>query len=399
MMPQEVSRREMSIQPRSLHRSVVLFFLMIGWAEVHAQVSPSGPSVTPPAAVEIEEPEDVDEALQDVREAAEPDTAARTRPSDESPNGEPLRSETPAGEIVDPIPPVGSVSAPVVRYRGVPLEEAWRDLAAKAGVVAVLDPSLPADVRQQRIRLETRHLDAEQALRWLGRVAGLEVIEREGVYWAGPAHAAPHAWQIASASPAQDGLADARRQRAEIDWLDSPLSRVKRDVSEHFAIDLIYAPAILTDQPLISGTLNSAGLDDVLALVEDKLNAQAVFADAACWMQPREAPWPRWLRRASNLAGERSGIRPGERATPRASTMIRVDRGVSSWRELTEGIQRQGGRVRWDLSANPVYPEPAAHGTLEEILVAAQMLGRLSCDRTKAGDQGVVWSVRILPEH
>lgn len=324
----------------------------------------------------------------------------------------PATSEAPVIRPSPEPPAADATPAPSIAFsfHGIRFEEAWIDLAGRLGVVSRFDDSVTAAHLDERIRMDARHLDGAQALRWLGRLAGLVVVERQGVWLVASPEALPRVWQRTLPGPVAvsvslEGILQGAPQGSpppDIDWLDAPLSRVARDVAEGYRLDMVFAPELQSLQPMITATLSHAALRDVLEEIQRQLAARMWLWDGALWVQPADAlapsgvdePAPLWKRHTSD--GQQEGDGASETQLPVSS--IHIDQRQDSWQAFAERLQTPGMTVRLEISPGHAWPGMLVRGTAREILTAAALLDRLEYQqRDQDPDAGPILVIRTRP--
>jgi hypothetical protein len=192
-----------------------------------------------------------------------------------------------------------------IDWRAVPLAQAVRELADRLEVAYILDASVSEEMMAKPVRLTARHLSGRQAFRWTARSAGLDAVVVDGVVMIGQAERFPRVWRLAgeisggpnAGSVPHSGLADSPdgmsrwrevcSRRVDLTWADAPLSRVAKDTSERFGMDLVFHPQILEDQPLVR--LEGEGLDwnAVGKALAEQLDAVSEYDDGVIRVEPR----------------------------------------------------------------------------------------------------------------
>jgi len=170
----------------------------------------------------------------------------------------------------------------------------------------------------------------------------------------------------------------AQVKRLDINWVDTPVSGVARDISNGFGIDLIVSPTIAAEQKLLQFERAQADLETVCMALGEQLGASLAYVDGALWAPPRAAggdggrvvglprrqPLP-----ASRPASVGAGL----------AGVVAVDRSVTTWPAFGERLAKASGfRCRVVVAPEADGPDVEATGPVADILEGAQMLGRLS---------------------
>ncbi len=289
-----------------------------------------------------------------------------------------------------------------VDWRGVPLREALVGLAGRLEVAHILDPSVDPAALDRNVRMSAWHLTGEQGFRWLARSAGLAAVLVDGTFLVAAEDRLPVVWRAAgkglATRPAEED--DARWQRvrgrrADIHWVDAPLSGVARDVAGVFEVDVIFHPAILTDQRLVCLDASQVGLDGVFGVLAEQLGARVGFLDGAVWVCPADDTSPRLPATAPAGVGE-----VGEARAPAAGPLnrrVRIDRSITTWAAFAARLSEAGGvSYRIEVAPGAVYPGIEAAGSVAALLEAARLVGRLSWGFEQTGpDQGPMLRLRV----
>lgn len=193
-----------------------------------------------------------------------------------------------------------SESCPI-EWRGVPLAQAVGELAERLGVPYILDPSVSDEMMARPVRLAAVHLDGRQAFRWTVRSAGLDAVWVEGAMMIALPDRLPHNWKltgVAGGSVRSDGSRAtanlnrwevAQARRAALQWKDAPLSRVAKDISARFGLDVVFHPDILRDQPLVRLVGQDLELAAAIRSLEEQMSASCVYDDGVLWICLRGA--------------------------------------------------------------------------------------------------------------
>ncbi|MBI4581836.1 MAG: hypothetical protein HY718_19220 [Planctomycetes bacterium] len=290
-----------------------------------------------------------------------------------------------------------------VDWQAVSLGEAVRGLATRLEVPYLLDGSVTDGVLERRIRLFAAHLNGRQAFRWTVRSAGLEAVLVDGVMLVARPERLPATWRLSGAVGSGVGAATtavdprwtaARSLRADVSWVDVPLSRVARDVASTFSMDVVFHPDVLDAQALVRLEGAALSLDAVAGALDDQLSAISRYDDGVIWVEPASEP----------------ASRPGQNqapATARASAPVReagmLGQPVSlaftggSPPALEEELSRVlGVRCRVEVGSGSVLPPITARGRLFEVLEAARMVEGWRWQVVRpTGPQGVVLILRL----
>jgi hypothetical protein len=204
----------------------------------------------------------------------------------------------------------------------------------------------------------------------------------------------PEVWRLKDASDVRERLGGDRKMDA--DWVDVPLSRVARDFSAGFGIDLVFHPHILDAQPLVQLEGRGLSLQKVLEAIEDQLKVAGRYDDGAIWMEPLALAASRPEGAASQPAAERS-IGSGGWS---AGSLVPIDWPAGDW----AGFRRELGRAAGlTCEVHPpgrgVEQVPfAARGAWADVLEAGHLLGLWEWQvKGSAADRNAVLDVQLRP--
>jgi len=287
----------------------------------------------------------------------------------------------------------GPLDAPCpLDWRGVPLEQAFGELAGRLGCPYLLDASVTDQTAQTPVRLFAAHLTGRQALRWLARWVGLEAVVVDGTALIARPDRLPGVWRGLTATRSPDtGPAGkprwqaARRRQADVHWTDAPLSLVARDLSTRFGIDLIFHAEILKRRELIYLHRSQLRLGDLCEVLARHFDADIDYVDGALWARPKPA-------RPTSRPGHRADGCPTRAAQPKSDPRLArpvvIGRPAAGWPALSDVLATATG-----LSCRVVVPQGAAapaweaRGSVGEILEAGKLLGRLDYQLQPPGSQ------------
>lgn len=297
--------------------------------------------------------------------------------------------------------PTALIEACPVEWRGETLEVALSTLAARLAVPYLLDAGVDDDTLRHRIRMTGEHLTGEEAFRWLVRMADLEAVWVEGVFLVGPPERIPSLWQASRPGEGPSrGEEEADRwqrvtaRRLDIVWVDAPLSRVARELSDLFEVDVVFDRPLIEEQPLITWEGASVDIGAVCAALAEELAARTERLDGAMWIHrrgPRISPSAIGATRPAEQV-DADTARPGH-APPPHEPRVRVGQARRTWPSLVDdlaGTLALGSRV--EVPPGAVYPGLDGEGTPFEILEAARLLGRLDwrIEPSESGRPGVL---------
>jgi|GEM_PF-726766 hypothetical protein len=289
-----------------------------------------------------------------------------------------------------------------VDWRGLPLRQVLDELTRASQTTYLVDPEVPAEVMDRRLRLFATHLTVRQAFRWAARLADLEAVVREDLVLIAPPRKLPRVWRLTGGALVeplgwQERLAALNQRRANVTWIDSPLSSVARDISTKFAIDAIFHPSILSEEPLVHLEIVDASLAAVRTALEDQLKAKTALIDGALWVVPVAVGVEVPTTRPSVMAPASEEV---QRPAGPLDQFVILDRSVQNWEEFGDRLSRAGGIACRVIPPGAPFPTPfEARGTLGEVLESARLLGRLTWRLTPAqGTQPATLEIRPRSE-
>lgn len=279
-----------------------------------------------------------------------------------------------------PQPKVGLNEVCPVTWRGTPLREALAELAERLGVRYILDSSIPAAALAEPVRISATHLTGQQVFRWLARTGGFSAALVDGVFLVAAEDRLPAIWRMSGTSaltdrpPEEARWAKVNAKRADINWVDAPLTGVAEDVSALFGVDVLYHPTLLADPKLLYMRETGVSFERVREIVGRQLKAQTTLYDGALWVHP-EGEVVHWLPtipvRQEATAAEADSFRP----SPLDKWLI-VDRSVTSWTAFAEAVSASAGvSCLVKEEAGTAYPVVETAGSIVEILEGLRMLG------------------------
>ncbi len=266
--------------------------------------------------------------------------------------------------------------------RAVPLGQALSDLCSRLGVAHLVDPLVPSAALQTPVRIAAAHLTGEEALRWVARAGGLEAVFVEETLLVAVPERLGRVWRVAGSgfSPvagqaAAERVRRACRQRADLAWTDTPVTRVARDVSAAFGIDLVVHPAVLADAPMISVQSAGTDLEGLIRVLEAQLGCVAGVFDGVIYARPAVRPAALSGDGGSGPVG--GGLQAdGAETDDPMERRVAVDRSVKDWRQLAERLGKSSG-IPFVLTGaeDAPWPAPEACGSVREILEAGRLAG------------------------
>ena len=273
-----------------------------------------------------------------------------------------------------------SLEAPCpVDWRAVPLSEAVRDLANRLEVPYLLDESVTEQMLAEPVRLSALHLSGRQAFRWTARVGGLEAVLVDHSMVIASPDRLPRLWRLAGrigeaeTSPGGTGQGSrpARGGKADLEWVDAPLSRVARDVATRYGVDLLFHPAILREEPLLRLEGSSLDLEAVRGALTTQLHAVARYDDGVLWVEPAALA----QSRPSQEASEQPRATGRDDESPVLARRIEILTPPANWAALEQALGR-GADVQCQIEAPNGHSCPAmtAQGTLFDVLEAGRLL-------------------------
>lgn len=279
-----------------------------------------------------------------------------------------------------------------VDWRAVPLIEAVRALAEQLDVPYILDATVDEEALARPVRLSAQHLDGRQAFRWTVRAAGLDAVLVDGAMMIARPDRLPGSWRavgvVTGAAPSDPGSgpasatqaagtgdarwAEAWRRQADLAWADAPLSRLVRDVSDRFGVDLVFHAQILEDQPLVRFEGRQVDLAAVIRGLEERLDAVGRYEDGVLWVRPVSSATTPPV--TATISPSPSPLAPGSEVSV-LSRPVRLTAEPATPVDLGQVFQRATGlQCRVGPPAQAQVPFLSAQGTLLEVLEAGRML-------------------------
>lgn len=265
-------------------------------------------------------------------------------------------------------------------WRSTPFSQAVHELAAKLNLAYVLDESVSTELAQTPVRFMADHLTGREALRWLARWVGVEaVVMGETVYLAPPGRL-PRAWEHDLLDPSAGQIGRARweqalTRRADITWIDAPLSLVARNISKEYGIDLILPPDVLAGHDLVQIERLQIGLEDLCEALGTALGTQLGYSDGVVTDNRHRDPQTQEAASspAPAVAAPAGPALPSPLAAPLA-----IDQPLADWLTFRARLSTATGldcRLEGTPPGRPPFAQ--ARGSVQEILDAASMLGVL----------------------
>ncbi len=265
-----------------------------------------------------------------------------------------------------------------IEWRGQSLKEALDQLSTRLGVPWIRDQAVSDQRLEARVRFYAAHLNGRQAFRWTARLAGLDAVltshlrGNRPVILVAEASRLPRSWMASgsagglSASPEQaarwSGL---QARRADVEWIDLPMTQVGREMATLFGVDLAVSPDITDQVDMVHIELGQATVGDVLTELGRQLKGSARFEDGLVWLSSGAASRPAGAKEETppTLTGAR---------WPLVEVAIR---NPASFSDLSRQIQAGGGlKCRIKAAANQVPPELQACGALADVLEALRLI-------------------------
>lgn len=282
-----------------------------------------------------------------------------------------------------------------VDWRGIPLQLVLEEISGETRWPVILDAAVQREQMDQRLRAQASHLTGWQALRWAARLAGLEAVRLEDAILVGPPSRLPVTWRRLSASSAEAPPPPPDR-RVDVDWLDSPLSAVAREVSSGLGVDVLFHPEILAEQRLVQLQAAQTPLDAIRGELERQLDARTEFIEGAVWVVPVATP-----PASAPAPVHRPIVQPPAGRLPRALVQrVVIGRDVQSWADLCTQITQVADIPCFLVgSGQPAYVPFEADGFLIDVLEAGRSLDRLSWQyRPAAEGASAVIEVRAVAQ-
>jgi hypothetical protein len=291
------------------------------------------------------------------------------------------------------------------------LEEAFSSVARRVGAPYVVDGSVDRLTLNRRIRLATSHLTGLEVFRWLARLADLAAVRADGIMIVADPAAMPVVWKARGESVSAEGEPPARaresvrwreafQRRADIEWVDMPLSAAARQISTVYGVDLIFDPEVLRDQGIVHLLRPDTDLPGVLRVMAEQLDARIEFVEGAFW-----------VRAAGDEVGESGFVPPSwspeiedqAKGEGVLAARVRLDSQIRSWVAFGKTLSEAGeARCRVEIPEGSArsYPGFEAAGRVADILEAARLLGHLTwrLDGSDEADTSPVLKIRIASE-
>ncbi len=280
-------------------------------------------------------------------------------------------------------------------FRGESLENVLDQVSELAGCKYSIDSSVSSEHLRRPVRMYARHLSALQLTDWAVRLVDLEMVCLEDrLVVVAPQNWASWRWEVAptfnmwkvgdpsaagpSSQPAQWEKCVSKEQgnplltqKADIEWTDSPLSRVCRDISDRFGVDLLIHPQLRQYQPLVNFQGSSVSLGALCEVLAKQVKADIFLIGKVLWAVEHNEIWMknRVFRRQSDIS-KQDWIRVG----PDLERPLFVDEKVANWAAWATKLSEAGGlRCRLVSEGKGRYPDIQAKGSVREILEAARL--------------------------
>lgn len=295
------------------------------------------------------------------------------------------------------------------------------DLTQKMGLEYTLEVAVDDTFEDRPIRLYAQHLTGAQLIRWVTRLAGQEAVlidqmlviaapEQMPVWWRLQGHIAAgdtgslwpdqirsddrpssqpttmpqklsnkNARGISTPLPLADyGRWPKQPSRAvAIDWLDAPLSRVARDISDQYGIDVVIDHAVRKDQPLVLLQASEILLDSVLARLQDQLGFCIDYWDGAIWLHEKR-------REVVDEPGADDARPPVF-----TSRYCHIRQPIRSWAAFSQYLHEGlSPAVRMKVPSADAAPGIEAVGPVDEVLEAARLCGLIYWSRKANSSDG-----------
>lgn len=287
-----------------------------------------------------------------------------------------------------------------VDWRGAPLRVVLDELSREMDLPYLLDPSVNTEHLDTRLRLFAAHLTGRQAFRWAARLAGLEAAIRDGAVLVSGRDRLPRVWRLTGGGVWVDEdqrLAAVQSRRADLEWIDLPLSAVSRAVATDFGIDVIFHPQLVADEGLVQLVQVQADLDMVRAVLEQQLKAKTTLFDGAVWVTPpEEAPKLPTTQSASvaDSSGGAGAIVDEGRALDR---WVMLDPSIQSWPALCDRFAQAAEIPCRVAPPSAAWATPfEARGSVGEVLEAGRLLKRWTW-RPISDARGAISAIELRP--
>ena len=279
-----------------------------------------------------------------------------------------------------------------IDWRDTRLSDAIRQLSDRLGVPYVLDSSVTDAMLDKQVRFAAAHLSGRQAFRWTVRVADLDAILVNGAMLIAEPERVPQIWQSLGtdgsnrgSESGQGGISSpitppawsqaAEVRRADLDWVEAPLSLVAHEVSVKFGVDLVFHPAILAEEPHIRLKGTGFDLKMVRKIFIEQMKASCRYDDGVLWVEPGSANKATDSRPAIELAATMPAGGVPIRGAALLTRTVSVELGGKDWGATERELSRSTGiPCRINAPAGTQPPVLSARGSLAEVLEALRLL-------------------------
>jgi len=263
-----------------------------------------------------------------------------------------------------------------VDWRGVPAQQALDDLAGRLQIPYIIAPTVKEERLQDRVRIYAAHMTGRQVFRWLARSLGLEAVLVDDMFLIAEPKGLPSPWRpavemgdLVSEASDRPGLWD---RRADLAWVDVPLSRVAREVSSSYGIDIIFDSRILSEQGLIHLEGQNMSLRGVCEALEAQIGAKAALYDGCLWVIPKSAEiGPK--QAISQDSGILHANSQPDFFLERFVVLDRVMLGSKDWSDRWRKLCPTN--IAFEFPALKSYPTIEARGCLADVLKSGELLG------------------------
>jgi hypothetical protein len=286
-------------------------------------------------------------------------------------------------------------------FRGESLQVVLGDICNRAGCDYAVDSSVLPKQLDRPVRMYAQHLSVLQVIRWAARIADLEVIRHKdhllltspdvlGVTWDQsriPSQVVDVGNAMQSTSAPVEQKKGIRRppdasvsfscldRKADLEWLDAPLSRVSRDISRKYGIDFLIHPGVREFQPLVQLNGSRITLKQACQILGKQIKADIFLIDNVLWaVQSEDSQIKRKL-----FAWRTDTPEHGNRAYAGLQRRVLIEKTVRDWNVFADQFTRSIGMPCRLAGSRPGrFPEIRAEGSAREILEAARLCGLIN---------------------
>lgn len=272
-----------------------------------------------------------------------------------------------------------------VEWRAVPLNDAINELSSRLNTPYVLDTSVTQETLTRPVRMSATRLTGRQAFRWTVRTVGFDAVLINGAMLIAAPDRLPRTWQIMGAigpdgnpsrtDPQKTGLhmiTESEALRVDLDWMDAPLSRVSRDISDRFGVDVIFHSSILSAEPLIRLQGQDLNLETIRQAFAEQIGATCRYEDGVFWVQPDQA---NAKREGMELPEPPSTMDTTPMGPLPSSRPIRICVQNEGWNTLERQFSQTSGiNCRIQVASGVEAPIMSARSTILEGLEALRLL-------------------------